>query len=191
MAATTWQIDNAHSSIGFSVRHLLVAKVRGRFAKWSGTLEIDDQQPSNSRVAVRIDAASVDTNEPQRDAHLRSEDFLFVEQFPEITFVSTRVERPSDDALTIAGDLTIRGVTQPAVLTVEQGGELKDPWGLIRRGFAGTTTIDRKAFNVSFNTVLDTGGLALGEKVEITLELEAVKPAHVAAAAAQVAETVN
>jgi len=183
MAATTWQIDTTHSGIGFSVRHLLVSKVRGRFTKWSGTLEIDDEQPQRSRVAVRIDAGSVDTNEPQRDAHLRSADFLDTATFPEITFVSTRVERPSAEELRITGDLTIRGITQSVVLEVEQGGQIKDPWGNDRRGFAGKTTIDRKAFNVSFNQVLDTGGLALGEKVEIILELEAVKPASVSAAA--------
>jgi polyisoprenoid-binding protein YceI len=182
MATTTWQIDTAHSGIGFSVRHLIISKVRGRFTKWSGTLEIDDDNPQQSRVAVRIDAASVDTNEPQRDAHLRSADFLDTEHFPEMTFVSTRVELLGDEELRIAGDLTIRGVTQPVVLAVEQGGEIKDPWGHDRRGFSGRTTIDRKAFNVSFNQVLDTGGLALGEKVEITLELEAVKAVPVAVA---------
>jgi polyisoprenoid-binding protein YceI len=180
MATTTWQIDNAHSGIGFSVRHLLVSKVRGRFTKWSGILEIDDDQPQQSRVAIRIDAASIDTNEPQRDAHLRSEDFLDTANFPEITFTSTRVDRLSAEELRITGDLTIRGITHPAVLEVEQGGQIKDPWGLDRRGFSGHTTIDRKAFNVSFNQVLDAGGLALGEKVEITLELEATKAVPVA-----------
>jgi polyisoprenoid-binding protein YceI len=184
MAATTWQIDTIHSGIGFSVRHLIVSKVRGRFTKWSGTLDIDEQNPQASRVNVRIDAASIDTNEPQRDAHLRSADFLDTEHFPEITFASTRVERLSDEELRITGDLTIRGITQSVVLEVEQGGQIKDPWGNDRRGFAGKTTIDRKAFNVSFNQVLDTGGLALGEKVEITLELEAFKPATVAATVA-------
>jgi polyisoprenoid-binding protein YceI len=183
MAATTWQIDTVHSGIGFSVRHLIVSKVRGRFTKWSGTLEIDEQNPQASRVNVRIDAASIDTNEPQRDAHLRAADFLDTEHFPEITFASTRVERLSDEELRISGDLTIRGITKPVVLDVEQGGQIRDPWGNDRRGFAATTTIDRKAFNVSFNQVLDTGGLALGEKVEITLELEVFKSATVAAPA--------
>jgi polyisoprenoid-binding protein YceI len=183
MAATTWQIDTVHSGIGFSVRHLIVSKVRGRFTKWSGTLEIDEQNPQASRVNVRIDAASIDTNEPQRDAHLRAADFLDTEHFPEITFASTRVERLSDEELRISGDLTIRGITKPVVLEVEQGGQIRDPWGNDRRGFAATTTIDRKAFNVSFNQVLDTGGLALGEKVEITLELEVFKSATVAAPA--------
>jgi polyisoprenoid-binding protein YceI len=189
MAATTWQIDTVHSSITFSVRHLIIAKVRGRFTKWSGALQIDDQHPEASRVDVRIDAASVDTNEPQRDAHLRSADFLDTDHFPELTFASTRVERRGDEELRITGDLTIRGITHPAVLEVEQGGQIKDPWGNDRRGFAAKTTIDRKAFNVSFNQVLDTGGFALGEKVEINLELEAFKPAAVAAATAAPAAT--
>jgi polyisoprenoid-binding protein YceI len=183
MAATTWQIDTVHSGIGFSVRHLLVSKVRGRFTKWTGVLDLDEQHPERSRVEVHIDANSVDTNEPQRDAHLRSADFLDTEHFPAITFVSTRVERLSDEELRITGDLTIRGTTRPVVLEVEQGGKIRDPWGNDRRGFAGKTTIDRKAYNVSFNQMLDTGGLALGEKVEITLELEAVQPAAAVAAA--------
>jgi polyisoprenoid-binding protein YceI len=183
MATTTWQIDTVHSSITFSVRHLIIAKVRGRFTKWSGALQIDESNPEASRVDVRIDAASVDTNEAQRDAHLRSADFLDTDHFPEITFASTRVERRGNEELHITGDLTIRGTTLPAVLNVEVTGEIKDPWGNDRRGFAATTTIDRKAYNVSFNQLLDTGGFALGEKVEINLELEAFKPAAVAATA--------
>src|SRR5262245_45030141 len=126
MAAEAWQIDTVHSSINFSVRHLIIAKVRGRFSKWSGTLEIDNANPANSRASATIDAASIDTNEPQRDAHLRSADFFDVDHFPHITFVSTNVERRSPEELRVTGDLTIRGITERVVFDVEQSGQIKD-----------------------------------------------------------------
>jgi polyisoprenoid-binding protein YceI len=161
---------------------MVVSKVRGRFNKWSGTLLYDEADPTRSSVEVTIEAASVDTSEPQRDAHLRSADFFDAEKFPYLTFKSTAVSTVGEDRLRVVGDLTIRGVTRPIVLDVERGGTLKDPWGKHRAGFTATATIDRKEFGVSFNQVLDHGGLALSEKVAISIDIEATR-AEVAQAA--------
>jgi polyisoprenoid-binding protein YceI len=174
MALVKWDFDYAHSGIDFTVRHLLVSKVRGRFTKWSGTIEIDEQDISRSRLEVTIDVTSVDTHEPQRDAHLRSGDFFEVDKHPEMTFKSTRVEPRGKDRLAVTGDLTLRGTTREVALDVERSGVVaKDPWGKRRAGFTATTTINRKDFGVSFNQVLDQGGLALSEEVAVTIEIEA------------------
>ena len=174
MALVKWEFDHAHSSIDFTVRHLLVSKVRGRFTKWSGTLELDEENYSKSSFEVEIDVTSVDTHEAQRDAHLRSGDFFEVEKFPKMTFKSRSVAEKPGERLTIAGDLTLRGVTRPVVLDVERAGVVaRDPWGKRRAGFTATTTINRKEFGVSFNQVLEAGGLALSEEVAITIEIEA------------------
>jgi polyisoprenoid-binding protein YceI len=184
MALVKWDFDHAHSSVDFTVRHLLVSKVRGRFTKWRGTLELDEQDLTRSRVEVEIDVASVDTHEPQRDAHLRSGDFFDAGEHPRMVFKSKRVEEKGKDRLAVIGDLTIRGTTREVVLDVERGGVVaKDPWGKRRAGFTATATIHRKDFGVSFNQVLDQGGLALGEDVAIAIEIEAT-----AAAADAVAE---
>jgi polyisoprenoid-binding protein YceI len=182
MAATKWDFDFTHSNVDFSVRHLLVSKVRGRFNKWSGTLLIDEANLGASSVEVQLDAASVDTSEPKRDEHLRSADFFDVEKYPHLTFKSTGVEKNGDDRLRVAGDLTIRGVTRPVVLDVERGGSVRDPWGLQRTGFTITTSIDRKEFGITFNQALDHGGLALGEKVSISIDIEATTAAVALAA---------
>jgi polyisoprenoid-binding protein YceI len=183
MAATKWNFDFTHSNVDFSVRHLLVSKVRGRFNKWSGTLLIDEDDLGASSVEVQIDAASVDTSEPKRDEHLRSAEFFDVEKFPHLTFKSTGVEKNGDDRLRVAGDLTLHGITRPVVLDVERGGSVRDPWGLQRTGFTVTTSIDRKDFGITFNQALDHGGLALGEKVSISIDIEATSAAVVAQAA--------
>jgi polyisoprenoid-binding protein YceI len=183
MAATKWDFDFTHSNVDFSVRHLLVSKVRGRFNKWSGTLLIDEADLGASSVEVQIDAASVDTSEPKRDEHLRSADFFDVEKFPHLTFKSTRVEKNGDDRLRVAGDLSLHGFTHPVVLDVERGGSVRDPWGLQRTGFTITASIDRKDFGITFNQALDHGGLALGEKVSISIDIEATSAAAVAKAA--------
>jgi polyisoprenoid-binding protein YceI len=185
MALVKWDFDPAHSSVEFTVRHMLVSKVRGRFTKWTGNLEIDEQDLGRSRVGVEIDVASVDTHEPQRDAHLRSGDFFEAEKHPRIVFKSKRVEEKDKDHLTVTGDLTIRGVTREVVLDVERGGVVaKDPWGKRRAGFTATAKINRKDFGVSYNQVLDQGGLALGEEVAIAIEIEATAGAASAEAAA-------
>ena len=182
MGQPKWDIDTTHSSVGFSVRHLLVSKVRGAFTKWSGSLLFDENAPGESRVEVTIDAASVDTHEPKRDEHLRSGDFLDVARFPELTFKSTRVESAGKGRFRVTGDLTLHGVTREVVLDVEDAGRVKDPWGGERAGFSATAAIDRKEFGIVFNQVLDAGGLALGERIDVAIEIEAVKAAQTKAA---------
>ncbi len=178
MSLVQWDFDHAHSGVDFTVRHMLVSKVRGRFTKWSGKLELDEQDLSRSHVEVEIDVGSIDTHEPQRDAHLRSADFFEAEKHPKITFKSTRVEEKGKEHLSVTGDLSIRGVTKKVVLDVERGGIVaKDPWGKRRAGFTATTTIDRKEFGVSWNQTLDQGGLALSDKIAITIEIEATAAA--------------
>jgi polyisoprenoid-binding protein YceI len=174
MALVKWDFDHAHSSIDFTVRHLLVSKVRGRFTKWSGKLELDEEDYSKSSCEVEIDVASVETHEPQRDAHLRSGDFFEVEKHPKMTFKSRSVVEKSPNHLSITGDLTLRGVTKSVVLEVERAGIIaKDPWGKRRAGFTATTTINRKDYGVSFNQVLEAGGVAVSEEVAIVIEIEA------------------
>jgi polyisoprenoid-binding protein YceI len=176
MALIQWDFDHAHSGIDFTVRHLLVSKVRGRFTKWTGRLELDEQDLTRSHFEVDIDVASVDTHEPQRDAHLRSGDFFEAEKHPRITFKSKKVETKAGDHLAVTGDLTIRGTTREVVLDVERGGIVaKDPWGKRRAGFTATAKINRRDYGVSFNQVLDQGALALGEEVAITIEIEATQ----------------
>src|SRR6266542_1201970 len=171
---TTWNIDTIHSTVGFVVRHMLVSKVRGRFNRWSGRLRFDEPDHPTASVSVEIDAGSIDTNDAQRDAHLRSADFLDVERFPRISFHSTRVEASGAGGLLLVGELTIRGVTREVLLEVEYGGRMRDPDGNERAGFTAHTTINRRAFGVTFNQVLDSGGLALGDKLEIIIEIEAI-----------------
>jgi polyisoprenoid-binding protein YceI len=170
----TYSIDNAHSDVAFSVRHMVFAKVRGHFNKWSATLAFDAADPSKSSVEVEIDAGSIDTREAQRDGHLKSPDFLDVEKFPKMTFKSKKVER-AGDKYKVTGALTIHGVTKDAVLDVEETGRGKDPWGNSRVGFAAKTTIVREDFGLKWNQVLETGGVLVGEKIEVEIEVEAVE----------------
>ena len=173
---TTFQIDTIHSGIDFSIRHLVIAKVRGRFSKFSGKIQLDDADVTRSAVTAEIDASSIDTNDDNRDAHLRSAEFLDVEKFPTITFASKRIDKAGSE-LKLTGALTIHGVTHDVVLEVEQLGALKDPWGNDRVAFAARCSIDRKDFGLKWNQVLDAGGLALGDKLEISLDVQAVKVA--------------
>lgn len=181
MSVSKWDFDFAHSSINFHVRHLMVSKVHGRFTKWNGTLELDDSDLTRSRIDIQIDAASVDTKEDKRDAHLRSPDFLDVETFPLITFKSTHIEK-GGDAYKVTGDITIHGVTKQVVLEVEGGEQVKDPWGGTRTGFSAKTRLLRKDFGLTWNLALEAGGFVVGDKLEISIEVEAVKAAAVAAA---------
>jgi polyisoprenoid-binding protein YceI len=174
MFATTWTFDPTHSQIGFSVRHMMVSKVRGEFTKWTGSLDFDAARPEATKVAVTIDAASIDTHEPQRDGHLRSPDFFDAEKFPTLTFTSTRIERDGEH-YRVTGDLTIRGVSRPVVLDAEFGGQVTDMQGNTRAGFSAKTSIDRKDYGLVWNMVLEAGGIAVADKIEITLEVEAVK----------------
>src|SRR5262247_4050242 len=175
MRTERWEIDSSHSSVHFSVRHLVIAKVRGTFARWSGTVQAPDGDFSKATVDVTIDASSIDTGVADRDAHLKSADFFDVAQFPELRFVGKRVQPRSGSDIDVVGDLTIKGITREVVLRVEQHGQAKDPWGNIRRAFTATTSIDRKDFGLTWNQVLETGGVMVGDRVEIEAEIEAVK----------------
>lgn len=166
---TTWNIDPTHSSINFSVRHLVFAKVRGHFTKFSGSLSVDT--PS---VEATIETASIDTGVGDRDNHLRSADFFDVEKFPQITFKSTKVEKTSD-GYKVTGSLTIRDVTKEITLETESGGSAKDPWGNERVAFTAKTSLDRREYGLQWNQALETGGVLVGEKIEIELEIQAVK----------------
>jgi polyisoprenoid-binding protein YceI len=168
----TWQIDPAHSDVSFSVRHMMVSKVKGRFGTFSGTIVTADN-PLESTVNAEIDASSIDTNQAQRDAHIRSADFFEVEKYPTITFHSTSVEPKGDDFL-VLGDLTIKGHTQQVPLKLELNGFGADPFGGQRAGFTATTEINRRDFGVDINMPMDGGGVVVGDKITITLEIEAV-----------------
>jgi len=179
-----WTPDLVHSSVGFTVRHMVVSKVRGKFSRWTGTILMDEHDLTRTQVDVAIETASVDTGVEQRDNHLRSADFFDVEKFPAMTYKSTRVEKQKDGSLRLLGDLTLHGVTRPVALDVEYAGTQKDPWGGMRAGFSARTTLDRKEFGLVWNQLLEAGGVAVGDKVEIDIEIEAVKqvPAAVGAA---------
>jgi polyisoprenoid-binding protein YceI len=177
MATKAWTIDAAHSGIHFAVRHMVISKVRGSFDGFTATLELDEADLTRSRVAVRIDAASISTKNAQRDAHLRSPDFFDVERFPALTYVSKRVEAAGSDRFRVVGDLTIRDVTREVVLDAELGGLGKDPWGGERAGFTARTTVDRREFGLTWNQLLETGGVLVGDKIEVEIEVEAVAQA--------------
>ncbi len=178
-----WQIDPAHSQIQFAVRHMMISNVRGRFESFTGTVEFDEEQPTRSSVEVQIEAASINTRDPQRDGHLRSPDFLNADAYPYLTFRSKRIEQLDPTHGRIVGDLTIRDVTREVVLDVEYSGQAKSPWGTTSAGFSATTTINRKDWGLTWNHALETGGVLVGDEVRISIELEVVKQAEVAAAA--------
>lgn len=177
----SWKIDPAHSEINFTVRHMMISNVRGRFEKFDGLLEFDETNPERSFVEVKIDAASISTRDAQRDGHLRSPDFLDVENFPYLTFKSTRVEMIDSNRARIYGDLTIRDVTREVVLDVEYAGQSKSPWGTTSAGFTASTRINRKDWNLTWNVALETGGWLVGEEIKIDLEMEVVKQAEMEA----------
>lgn len=173
--ATLWEIDPAHSSANFSIRHMMIAKVHGGFTKLSGQLRLDRKDPSKSSVEAVIDAASIDTREPKRDEHLRSADFFDVQKYPSITFKSKRIEQDGEGTK-LHGDLTIHGVTKEVALEVEGlDVEMKDPWGNLKLGASATTKIKRKEFGLSWNAALETGGVLVGDDVHITLDVQFVK----------------
>ena len=179
MRTERWEIDSSHSSVHFSVRHLVIAKVRGVFARWSGTVQAPAGDFSKATVDVTIDASSIDTGVAQRDAHLTSADFFDVTEFPELRFVGKRVQPRSGAEVDVVGDLTIKGITREVVLRVEQHGQAKDPWGNVRAAFTAKTSIDRKDFGLTWNQVLETGGVMVGDRVDIEAEIEAVQQAEV------------
>ena len=171
-AVRTFQVDKSHSEVDFQVRHLLT-KVRGRFTDYSGTIEFDAEHPAQSKVDFTIQAASIDTAEPKRDAHLRGDDFFAAEQFPTLTFKSTKITPKKGDLYDVEGDLTIRGTTRRVVLPVTHLGTARDPWGNEKLAFEAETTIDRKDFGLTWNAALETGGFLVGDEVKISLQIQA------------------
>jgi polyisoprenoid-binding protein YceI len=173
---TTYAIDTTHSEIGFSVRHMMFAKVRGQFKTWTADLSWNAADPTKSGVTVEIDVNSIDTREEKRDGHLKSGDFFETEKFPKMTFKSKRVDGAKGQ-YKLVGDLTIRDVTKEVVVDVEQTGGGKDPWGNERFGFTGKTSINRADFGLKWNAALETGGVLVSEKVEIEIEIQVVAKA--------------
>jgi polyisoprenoid-binding protein YceI len=174
-AISTWAIDPVHSVPEFSVKHMVISTVKGRFTKVEGAIMLDEANPANSSVKATIDVTTIDTGEAQRDTHLRSADFFDVEKFPTIAFTSSKVERKSDDEYKVTGDLTIRAVTRPVVLDVEYEGQIKDAYGKQRAAFTATTQIDRKDFGLNWNMALEAGGFIVSNNVKVTLHIAAVR----------------
>ncbi|HEY8471074.1 MAG TPA: YceI family protein [Natronosporangium sp.] len=171
----SYTIDQAHTQIGFVARHAMVTKVRGAFNEFTGTAEFDAANPAATKVNVTIQAASIDTRNEQRDEHLRSNDFLAMKEYPEITFVSTGFQQTGENTFDLTGDLTIRGVTRSVTIPFTFTGAATDPFGNLRVGFEGSTTINRQDFGVSWNAALETGGFLVSDKVTLEFEVSAIK----------------
>lgn len=171
----TYTLDPAHSRIGFVTRHAMVTKVRGAFNEFTGNLRLDGDNPQQSSAEVSVQAASIDTRNTDRDAHLRSNDFLQMEDYPEITFHATDIAHVDQDTFEVTGDLTIKGTTHPVTIPFTFEGQVVDAFGDTRVGFEGSTTINRKDFGVSWNAVMETGGVMVSEKVVLEFEISAVK----------------
>lgn len=170
-----WQIDSAHSHVQFSVRHMMISTVRGRFNTFSGTVEFDEDNPTSSTVDVVIDVASIDTREQQRDDHLRSPDFFDAANFPDMMFKSKRIEQTGGKNGRMIGDLTIKDITKEMTLDVEYAGQAKSPWGTTNAGFSASGSVDRKEFGLNWNQVLETGGILVGDTIKIDIEVELIK----------------
>jgi len=171
----SWKIDSAHSEVNFSVRHMMISNARGRFERFTGTVDFNEQNPAASSVSVAIETDSINTRDPQRDGHLRSPDFFNSAEFPLITFVGKRIEVVDANHGKIFGDLTIRGVSHEVVLDTEFNGISKSPYGNTSAGFSATTTINRKDWGLVWNVALETGGLLVGEDIKIAIDLEIIK----------------
>jgi polyisoprenoid-binding protein YceI len=172
--AATFAIDASHSSVGFKVKHMMVSKVRGTFDQFEGTIEFEEGKPEGWSVAAVIQMASVNTADEKRDAHLINPDFFDADTYPTMTFASTGVEKDGDEWI-LKGDLTLHGVTKPVELELEYNGSVDDPWGNHRAGFSAEGKIDRRDFGITWNNTLDKGGLAVGNDVTISLEVEAIR----------------
>jgi polyisoprenoid-binding protein YceI len=174
--STTWEIDPGHSSALFSVRHLMVANVRGELGKVTGVLQFDDKNPALSTVVATIDTSMINTREPKRDAHLKSAEFFEVEKYPSITFKSKQVTQDSSGKLKVTGDLTIKNATREIVLWVDgPTAEVKDLWGNLRRGASATARLNRKDFGLLYNKTLETGGVLVGDEVDVSIEVELLR----------------
>ncbi len=183
----SWIIDSAHTEVNFTVRHMMISNVRGQFQKVNGTVEFDEANPAKSKIDVKIEAASVNTKEEKRDAHLKSPDFFDAEKYPYLTFKSKRVEVKDATHARLIGDLTIRDVTKEVSLDVEYNGSAKSPWGMISAGFSAKAAIKRKDWNLNWNVALETGGWLVGDDIHINVELEIVKQPEAAPEAVSVA----
>lgn len=177
----SWQIDSAHSEIQFSVRHMMISKVRGTFGSFSGTIELNEANPEAATVDVTVDVASIDTREEQRNQHLLSPDFFNAAEYPTMHFQSTKVERTGDKTAHLHGNLTIRDVTKPVVLDVEYQGQAKSPWGTTSAGFSASGKLNRKDWGLNWNQALETGGVLVGEEVTMNIEVELVQQVEVTA----------
>jgi polyisoprenoid-binding protein YceI len=173
----TYTIDPAHSRIGFVARHAMVTKVRGSFNEFTGTAVLDGANPEKSNVTVTIEARSIDTRNQQRDGHLRSNDFLSMEEYPQIRFVSTAVRRSDENEFELTGDLTIKGVTRSITIPLSYEGTATDPYGNFRVGFEGSVTINRKDYGVNWNAALEGGGVLVSDKVTLEFEISAIRQA--------------
>ncbi len=184
--ASTWDIDPAHSTVEFSVRHMMVTTVKGQFQKVKGTVDLDEKDPSKSTVEVSIETASIDTREAKRDGHLKSPDFFDAAKFPALTFKSTKIEKAGKGKFKITGDLTMHGITKPVVLAVEgPSAPMKDPFGRTVRGVMATGRLDRKDWEMTWNKALDTGGVLVSDEVKLDINAElAERPATPPAPAA-------
>jgi polyisoprenoid-binding protein YceI len=183
MANSKWNIDASHSSLQFSVRHMVITKVRGAFKAYTGSLELNEEKDLElAKVDVVIDAASIDTAEPKRDEHLRATDFLDVANYPTLRFESRTIQRRGE-RYQVEGDLTIHGVTRQVVLDAEFQGQAKDPWGGLRAAFNAKTSVNREDFGLTWNQALEAGGLLVGTKIDIEIEVQAVKAARAEAPA--------
>lgn len=171
----TWQIDFAHSEINFTVRHMMISKVRGQFESFSGSVNFDADNPTNTTVDIAVETGSINTKEGQRDGHLKSADFFDAQNYPTMTFKSTRVEQTGENRGKLIGDLTIRDITKEVVLDVEYAGQAKSPWGTVSAGFSASGKINRKEWNLVWNQALETGGVLVGDDVKIDIELELVQ----------------
>jgi polyisoprenoid-binding protein YceI len=169
----SWQIDAVHTHVGFSVKHMMVSTVRGQFKQFSATLGLDTADFTRSSFSAEIDVASIDTANEQRDGHLRTNDFFDAASHPKITFVSTGIHSKGEGAYVLQGDLTIRGVTKPVALDVEFHGTNKNPWGKTVAGFSATGSVNRADFGLTYNAALELGGVLIGEKVKLELDVEA------------------
>jgi len=178
----SWQIDSSHSHINFTARHMMISKVRGSFESFSGTVNFNEENPVNSTVEIAVDLSSINTRDAQRDGHLKSPDFFDVESHPTMRFVSTRVEQIDENNGRLIGDLTIKGVTHEVALDVEYAGVAKSPWGTESAGFSATGSLNRKDWGLNWNQALETGGVLVGDKINIEIELELVKVAETQAA---------
>ncbi|QMW02442.1 YceI family protein [Spirosoma foliorum] len=177
MSQTTWTVDNLHSEVQFKVKHLVISTVTGSFKSFSGQAITNGDQFEDADIQFSVDVNSVDTGQPGRDEHLRNADFFEAETYPQFTFVSTSFKKIKGDLYKLIGNLTIKGITKEVAFEAEYGGTEKDNWGNIKVGFEVTGTIDRKEFNVTFNALTETGGLALGENIKIIANIQLGRPA--------------